>query len=302
MAELCFELKELLAQRGSLTSSCSFLPIDPTSEASLSDHAILEEYSAKADVGQSGQPDPESRVIALTCASCSAWPPVITAADCDDLEAAKAVIKGLESAAQGRLDNKQRKAVLIHTSGTGVLCDPDVPAGELDPTEVHDGDAKQIAAIPESRPHREVDIVWVSPPTPLSRQSLADPPTCLASPLSVTDAFKRGHFLGYIVLPSTIFGRGSASSCCALVHSFYLTDIASVPFARRTDPQCVDLGRLADIAQITNVWRIALATATSQQIPNAVNWALSHQRATYVEPGSTSTGRHVKQRRLRTFD
>jgi hypothetical protein len=28
--------------------------------------------------------------------------------------------------------------------------------------------------------------------------------------------------------------------------------------------------------------------ATSQQIPNAVNWALTHKRATYIEPGSAS--------------
>jgi hypothetical protein len=150
-------------------------------------------------------------------------PPVVTAADCDDLEAAQAVIKGLESAAQGRLDKKQRKAVLIHTSGTGVLCDPEIPAGELDPTEVHDGDAAQIAKIPESRPHREVDIMSVRPDlTRLSRQPLAHfadrsfAPSSAPS-RSVTDAFKRGHFLGYIVLPSTIFGRGSASGRSAIV-------------------------------------------------------------------------------------
>lgn len=58
--------------------------------ASLSDLDTLEKYAAKSDV-------------------------VVTAADCDDLPSAKAIIKGLESAAQGRLDSKQQKAVLIHT-------------------------------------------------------------------------------------------------------------------------------------------------------------------------------------------
>lgn len=54
----------------------------------------------------------------------------------------------------------------------------------------------------------------------------------------MTDAFKRGHFLGYIVLPSTIYGRGDGP-----IHT------------------------------------------TSQQVPNAIYWALTKGRAEFIEPG-----------------
>lgn len=65
---------------------------------------------------------------------------------CDDLPSIEACIEGLEKGAKARIDNKKRKAVYLHTSGTGELCDPDVPLGTLDETVYDDADLKQIQA------------------------------------------------------------------------------------------------------------------------------------------------------------
>ncbi|CDZ98586.1 NAD(P)-binding domain [Phaffia rhodozyma] len=132
--------------------------IEPV-KATLQDGDILKHYASIADV-------------------------VVSAADCDDVPSAKSLIAGLEASSEKRKLEKKLKAVYIHTSGTGVLVDGDIPAGEEDNTVYDDSDLKQIEGIAPSRPHREVDII-------------------------VTDALERGHFLGYIVLPSTIYGIGN---------------------------------------------------------------------------------------------
>ncbi|KAL7417185.1 hypothetical protein BDY24DRAFT_432899 [Mrakia frigida] len=132
--------------------------IEPV-KASLSDASLLTTLAAQADV-------------------------VINCADCDDLVSTSALIQGLEQAAEGRIANKQSKAVYLHTSGTGELCDPNVPLGELDETVYDDLNLEQIVAMPESRDHRVVTN-------------------------KVIEAFERGHFLGYVILPSTIYGPGT---------------------------------------------------------------------------------------------
>lgn len=88
-----------------------------------------------------------------------------------------------------------------------MLIRPEIPVGELDPVEVHDGDVEQIAAISPTANHREVDIMCVRLRAyVLERLGLTT--YCPSCARSVADAFKRGKFLGYIILPSTIFGRG----------------------------------------------------------------------------------------------
>lgn len=58
----------------------------------------------------------------------------------------EAIIAGLEQASQSRIENKQIKAVYLHTSGTGELVDNEFPLGELDETVYDDADLKQIEA------------------------------------------------------------------------------------------------------------------------------------------------------------
>ncbi|KAJ7255829.1 NAD(P)-binding protein [Mycena haematopus] len=104
---------------------------------------------------------------------------VIAAADADDLGAAKATLAGLKKrhAASGVVP------IFIHTSGTGVIIED---AKGLSPgTKIYDdSDPDQIASLPPTQPHREVD-------------------------LAITAADAEGYVKTYIILPSTIYGLAS---------------------------------------------------------------------------------------------
>ncbi|EPQ59525.1 NAD P-binding protein [Gloeophyllum trabeum ATCC 11539] len=99
---------------------------------------------------------------------------VITAADCDDLPAAEAILRG-----QKKTYDKTGKApILIHT--VSVLRDN---AGGMFATDnvYSDLDINLIETLPHSQPHRPVDVI-------------------------VSEAGRNGYVRTHIVLPSTIYG------------------------------------------------------------------------------------------------
>ncbi|CAE7211581.1 unnamed protein product [Rhizoctonia solani] len=101
---------------------------------------------------------------------------VYNIADADDLDLARAIIKGLKS--------KKERGVLIQTSGTGLLMNN--YNGELTPAESkiwNDDDTNDIKSIPPTQPHRNVD-------------------------LEIFEAHKREEIDAYIIAPSCIYGTG----------------------------------------------------------------------------------------------
>ncbi|KAG6884879.1 hypothetical protein C0993_007544 [Termitomyces sp. T159_Od127] len=101
---------------------------------------------------------------------------VFACADADDLSAARAILSGLKE----RFDKTQKPPALIHTSGTGVLIDN--ADGQYAGKDVYsDFDLKKLESLPDSQPHRDVD-------------------------LRLVDADNQGYVKTYIVLPGTIYG------------------------------------------------------------------------------------------------
>ncbi|KAF8994636.1 hypothetical protein BDQ17DRAFT_1311401 [Cyathus striatus] len=119
---------------------------------SLSDASLLEKLASEADV-------------------------VLAMADSDNMEAAKAILKGLKK----RYEKTGTAPILIHTSGTGVIAD--AAAGRYSPETViyRDDDPDQLETIALTQIHRDVDLVLVQ-------------------------ADIEGYVKVYIVLPSTIYG------------------------------------------------------------------------------------------------
>jgi len=100
---------------------------------------------------------------------------VVNAADADDLELTNTILDALKN-------STKKLPILIHTSGTGVVAD--LPNGEFQETAKKiwdDSNPEDIKAIRPEQPHRNVD-------------------------LAIFDAGKEGHFIGYIIAPSTIYG------------------------------------------------------------------------------------------------
>lgn len=101
---------------------------------------------------------------------------VFTAADCDDMGAAQAILDGLKK----RFENTGKQPILIHTSGTGTLTDRALGAFTYDKI-YDDTDADQIETLPDTADHRNVDLLLVK-------------------------ADQDGYVKTYIILPSTIYG------------------------------------------------------------------------------------------------
>ncbi|KAJ8585976.1 NAD(P)-binding protein, partial [Rhizopogon salebrosus TDB-379] len=101
---------------------------------------------------------------------------VITAADVDDVNTAKAILQGLKE----QHEKTGKVPILIHTSGTGVLIEQ--ADGNFIADEIYsDLDIPKIESLPKTQPHREVDIAVVA-------------------------ADEEGYARTYIILPSTIYG------------------------------------------------------------------------------------------------
>ncbi|KAJ7618783.1 NAD(P)-binding protein [Roridomyces roridus] len=101
---------------------------------------------------------------------------VFSLADCDDLPAAEAVLRGLEK----RHQTTGTKSVLIHMSGTGCLGD-NAKGLFASSTIFTDTDPAQIGSLPATQPHRNVD-------------------------LAIVEADSRGYLDTYIVVPPGVYG------------------------------------------------------------------------------------------------
>jgi len=101
---------------------------------------------------------------------------VMAMADADDLDAARATLRGLKT----RYNATDKTPIFIHTSGTGVLADN--AAGEYSTQTIYnDADPDQIETLPDSQLHRNVDLELIA-------------------------ADKQGYIKLYLVVPSTIYG------------------------------------------------------------------------------------------------
>jgi nucleoside-diphosphate-sugar epimerase len=108
---------------------------------------------------------------------------VINTADCDHLESAKAITKGLTTSIE-----KGKHPILIHTSGTANIFQ-DVRGEHVGDLIYHDNNDSEINSIPDSNPHRDVDV-------------------------HIRDFHKsnEGKIDVIIIAPSTIWGLGSGPS------------------------------------------------------------------------------------------
>ncbi|KAI0265568.1 hypothetical protein BC834DRAFT_877496 [Gloeopeniophorella convolvens] len=98
-------------------------------------------------------------------------------AHADHMPAARAILAGLKAT----YDRTGDPSAVIHTSGTGVLCNVENDES-IDPETVyHDTSVEQMASLPASRRHRDVDFQIIS-------------------------ADKDGYVRSYIVLPGLIYG------------------------------------------------------------------------------------------------
>jgi len=123
-------------------------------KGSMSDFDLLERLSSESDI-------------------------VFQMANADDLDATKAILKGLKK----RFEIKKEPATLIHTSGTGVLVE-DTKGNSKSEKVYDDTKVEDIESLADEQPHRVVD-------------------------LEIVAADKEGYVKSYIVLPSTIWGIAS---------------------------------------------------------------------------------------------
>ncbi|KAJ7885496.1 NAD-P-binding protein [Mycena olivaceomarginata] len=101
---------------------------------------------------------------------------VFSLADCDDLQAAESILRGLKK----RFTITGVKPVLIHMSGTGCLGDR--AKGEFSSQTIYnDLDIAQIETLPATQPHRNVD-------------------------LAIVEADRQGYTNTYIVIPGLVYG------------------------------------------------------------------------------------------------
>ncbi|KAJ6599760.1 hypothetical protein DFH09DRAFT_1021199 [Mycena vulgaris] len=118
---------------------------------SLADEALLERQASEADV-------------------------VIATADCDDLVAANATLRGSKK----RFEATGIPQPYINTSGTGVLTDYAGGMFQYD-TVYDDTNPEQLETLDPAQPHRNVDLALI-------------------------EADKEGYIKSYIILPSLIYG------------------------------------------------------------------------------------------------
>jgi len=143
---------------------------------------------------------------------------VIATADADDLGAAKAILAGLKKrhAATGVAP------IYIHTSGTGVLADR--ATGDFATDVIYDdSNVEQIASLPDSQVHRNVD-------------------------LELVHADAEGYAKIYIILPSTIWGIATGP---VAEHGIQNVHSQQVPALIHGS---LDRGRAGTVGQGKNIW------------------------------------------------
>lgn len=143
---------------------------------------------------------------------------VIAVADADDLNAAKATLRGLKK----RYEATGKAPVFIHTSGTGVLTDN--AAGEYTTDTIYDDlNPDQIETLPDTQLHRDVD-------------------------LTLLRADEEGYIKLYLVIPSTIYGIAKGKLVEAGIqnpHSIQVPELIRAALGR---------GRGGMVGQGKNLW------------------------------------------------
>ncbi|KAH9885689.1 hypothetical protein F4778DRAFT_787085 [Xylariomycetidae sp. FL2044] len=90
---------------------------------------------------------------------------IIHTATADDLPSVEAVLTAVRQRA-----DKGLSTIYIHTSGTSVLCsDPSDDGSAKHPTVYHDNVRAEVDAVPDSAPHREIDLTIIG-----AQKQLAD--------------------------------------------------------------------------------------------------------------------------------
>ncbi|GLB41332.1 putative NAD-P-binding protein [Lyophyllum shimeji] len=123
---------------------------------------------------------------------------VLSMADSDHIEAAKAILRGLEA----RYKATGTAPVLIHTSGTGVLMDNAAGAYAYD-TIYDDATPAQIETLAPTQLHRDVDLI-------------------------LTDADRLGYVKTYIILPCTIYGIATGTLAAHGIQNVHSVQIPSL--------------------------------------------------------------------------
>ncbi|WWC66709.1 uncharacterized protein I206_100613 [Kwoniella pini CBS 10737] len=152
----------------------------------------------------------------------------IHTADADNLKGVKAILKGQKL----RKEKTGHRPILIETSGTGVLIDKakgeypnDIIYTDLNPTpKTKDFPALiSMTEIPESNPHRNVD-------------------------LEILEADKAGYIKSYIILPSTIWGKGVGEVYDKGLSNSFSDQIPTLIKAG------LDRGRAGMVGEGKNIW------------------------------------------------
>ncbi|KAJ7064773.1 NAD(P)-binding protein [Mycena amicta] len=143
---------------------------------------------------------------------------VIATADCDDLVAANATLAGLKK----KFEATGVPPVFINTSGTGVIAE-DSKGLHASDVVYDDSDAAQIASLPETQIHRNVD-------------------------LAITDADAQGYIKSYIILPSTIYGLATGRLVDVGVQNPHSIQIPALISA------ALDRGRAGMVGEGKNLW------------------------------------------------
>ncbi|KIY44023.1 hypothetical protein FISHEDRAFT_52388, partial [Fistulina hepatica ATCC 64428] len=164
--------------------------VDPV-VGSLSDLDIIETQAALADI-------------------------VIATADCDDVEAAKATLRGLKK----RFDSTGKTPIYLNTvCAMSAMTDGKFQEGTI----YDDSDAEQIETLPITQMHRPVDV-------------------------AITEADKEGYIKSYIVLPSVIYGLAGGPLVNAHIQNHRSI---GVPLLLKN---ALDRGRAGMIGPGTAVW------------------------------------------------
>lgn len=161
----------------------------------------------------------------------------ITAANCDSLDEARAVVKGLER----KYKETGRRGLLIHTSGSGIVSDVGVNNGNQANRQVYsDLDTEALDALPPTHPHRHVDtflidhaahydLALIAPTTVFgeARHTVAFNPHSAQIPWAIAVALQQG----------AVYQVGQGLNSWSFVHVDDLAELYALVLATRPFPQ-----------------------------------------------------------------